>query len=52
MTEEEFIQKIMDNTDFTKEEINYLVKEKKEELKGLISSEGALFLIMKELGID
>ena len=35
-----------------KKDIEDLVKKKKEELKGLISEEGALFVIAKDLGVD
>jgi len=49
---EVYINKIIDETGLTKVEIQSLVDEKHEELKGLISDEGALFIISKELGID
>jgi len=47
-----YIKKIIEETGLTKKEIEELVKEKKQELKGLISDEGALFIIAKELGVD
>jgi len=50
--EKGFIGKIIEETGLSKKEILELVEEKKVELKGLISQEGALFLIGKELGID
>jgi len=50
--EEAYITKIMDETGLTRSEIQKLVDEKKDELKGLISTEGALYIIARELGID
>ncbi|MHA1150000.1 MAG: DUF2240 family protein [Promethearchaeota archaeon] len=47
-----YIQKIIKETGLTPKEIQDLVEEKKEELKGLISEEGALFVVAKELGVD
>jgi len=47
-----YIKKIIEETGLNKKEIEDLVNEKKEELKGLISDEGALFIIAKELGVD
>jgi len=47
-----YINKIIEETGLTKNEIQSLVEEKKDELKGLISDEGALFIIAKELGVD
>lgn len=52
MKNEEYINKIVEDTGLSKKDIENLVKEKKEELKGLISEEGALFVIAKELGVD
>lgn len=53
MTKEEaYINIIIEETGLTRTEIQKLVDEKKEYLKGLISTEGALFIITKELGID
>lgn len=47
-----YINKIIEDTGLTKKEIQQLVTNKKDELKGLISDEGALFIIAKELGVD
>jgi replication factor A1 len=47
-----YIKKIIEETGLTKKKIEDLVNEKKQELKGLISDEGALFIIAKELGVD
>ncbi|MFX0188794.1 MAG: DUF2240 family protein [Candidatus Hodarchaeota archaeon] len=52
MTNEAYINKIIEETGLTRKEIEDLVKEKKIDLKGLISDEGALFIIAKELGVD
>lgn len=46
-----YIKKIIEDTGLSKKEIYNLVEEKKKELKGLISDEGALFIIGKELGV-
>jgi len=52
MKTEIYINKIIEKTGLTREEISNLVEEKKKELKGLISEDGALFIIAKEFGID
>ncbi|TES98486.1 MAG: DUF2240 family protein [Promethearchaeota archaeon] len=52
MKTEAYINKIIEDTGLSKTEIQSLVEEKKEELKGLISDEGALFVIAKELGVE
>lgn len=49
---ESYITKIIEETGLNRKEIQDLVTEKKEELRGLISEEGALFIIAKELGVD
>jgi replication factor A1 len=49
---EVYINKIIEETGLTRKEIQNLVEDKKNELKGLISDEGALFIISKELGVD
>ncbi|MEJ2294780.1 MAG: DUF2240 family protein, partial [Candidatus Lokiarchaeota archaeon] len=49
---EAYVSKIIEETGLNRKEIQDLVNEKKEELKGLISEEGALFIIAKELGVD
>ncbi len=43
---------IVNETGLTIMEINERVEQKKVELKGLVSDEGALFIIAKELGLD
>lgn len=52
MKTEVYINKIIEDTGLTRKEIQGLVEDKKNELKGLISEEGALFIIAKELGVD
>ena len=52
MKTEIYINKIIENTGLTRKEIQDMVGEKKNELKGLISEEGALFIIARELGVD
>ncbi len=52
MKTEAYINKIIEDTGLSRSDIQNLVEEKKEELKGLISDEGALFVIAKELGVD
>ena len=47
-----YINKIIEGTGLTRKEIQDIVEDKKNELKGLISDEGALFIIAKELGVD
>ncbi|MFX1411255.1 MAG: hypothetical protein ACFFA6_12975 [Promethearchaeota archaeon] len=52
MKTEAYINKIIENTGLPRNEIQQLVEEKKTELKGLISDEGALFIVAEELGVD
>ncbi len=52
MKTEIYVNKIIEDTGLTRKEIQSLVEDKKNELKGLISDEGALFIIAKELGVD
>ncbi|MFO8019488.1 MAG: DUF2240 family protein [Promethearchaeia archaeon] len=52
MKADSYIKKIIEATGLSKREIQNKVKEKKDELKGLISEEGALFIIAKEYGVD
>ncbi|MFX1280352.1 MAG: DUF2240 family protein [Promethearchaeota archaeon] len=52
MKAEAYINKIIEGTGLTRKEIQNMVEEKKKELKGLISEEGALFVIARELGVD
>ena len=52
MKTDAYITKIIQDTGLTRSEIHNKVEEKKNELKGLISDEGALFLIAKEFGVD
>jgi replication factor A1 len=52
MKAEAYINKIIEATGLTRLEIQEMVEDKKKELKGLISEEGALFVIARELGVD
>jgi len=52
MKAEAYINKIIESTGLTRKEIQDMVEDKKKELKGLISEEGALFVIARELGVD
>ncbi len=47
----EYLVKIIEETGLTIKEIQELVNDKKKELQGIVSDEGALFLIAKELGV-
>ncbi|TFF98638.1 MAG: DUF2240 family protein [Promethearchaeota archaeon] len=47
-----YIKKIIEETGLSKKEIQERVNKKKDELKGLISDKGALFVIAKELGVE
>lgn len=48
----EYIQKILANTKLDKTKISKLVEKKRAELKGLISEDGALYIVAKELGVN
>lgn len=52
MDKKKYILKIIEGTGMSREDIQEKVSEKREELHGLISEEGALFVISKELGIE
>ncbi len=52
MKTESYFNKIIAESGLPRNEIDMMLEEKKKELKGLISEEGALFVIGKELGID
>ena len=52
MKAEAYINKIIEGTGLARKEIQEMVEDKKKELKGLISEEGALFVIARELGVD
>ncbi|GAG01630.1 unnamed protein product, partial [marine sediment metagenome] len=48
----EYVQKILASTKLGETEIKKLVEKKRAELKGLISEEGALYIVAKELGVN
>lgn len=50
-TKDKYIKLITAKTGLTKKEIEQKIKDKRDDLKGLISEEGALFVIAKELGV-
>ncbi|MHA1671535.1 MAG: hypothetical protein ACTSV5_13315 [Promethearchaeota archaeon] len=52
MSTESYINKIMDETGLSRKDIQDLINEKKTELKGLITDDGALLLIAKELKVE
>lgn len=52
MDVEKSITQIIEQTGLSQEDIQQKVSEKIEELSGLISEEGALFVISKELGVE
>ena len=52
LTKKETIEKIISETELTEKDIMASVKDKKQELKGLISDEGALFIVAKEFGVE
>ena len=52
MSTESYINKIMDETGLSRKDIQDLIDEKKTELKGLITDDGALLLIAKELKVE
>lgn len=51
MKSEVYMKKIIEHTGLTQKEVQKFANEKVEELKGLISLDGALFIIAKELGV-
>ena len=46
------LQKIIEKTDLTNEEVQKRILEKQQELSNLVSKEGAAYIVAKELGID
>lgn len=52
MKAETYIKKIIEETGLSKKEIQDLIRAKKKEIEGLISDEGALFVIAKELTVE
>ncbi|RLJ08111.1 MAG: hypothetical protein DRP13_02840 [Candidatus Aenigmatarchaeota archaeon] len=49
---EEIIEKICKHAGYTEEKVNKLIEEKEEELSGLVSKEGAAYIVARELGIS
>ncbi len=52
LTLTDIIKKISQETNKTEEEVNKLIKEKQDELSGLVSKEGAAYIVGKELGVQ
>ena len=52
MKTDAYLTKIVHDTGLTRNEIQKLVEDKKGEFEGLISDEGALFLVAKAFGVD
>lgn len=52
MVVEDIIQKIIAQTGLSNDEVQKRILEKQQELSGLISQEGATYIIAKELGLD
>jgi len=46
------IQKVIDGSDNDEQTIKKLIKEKQEELSGLVSEEGAAYIVARELGVN
>ncbi|MCS7105721.1 MAG: DUF2240 family protein [Candidatus Aenigmarchaeota archaeon] len=49
---EKILEEIVKKSNFSKEEIEKMISSKQEELSGLISKEGAAYLVARELGIE
>jgi ssDNA-binding replication factor A large subunit len=49
---EMIIEKICENSKLTKEAVSKLIEEKQEELSGLVSGEGAAYIVAREHGIN
>ncbi len=52
MAFEEVLDKIVEDTELSKDEINEEVEDKMDEFEGLVSKEGAIHLVAKEHGIE
>ncbi len=49
---EEIVKKIREHSEASEEEIRKLIAEKQEELSGLVSEEGAAYIVARELGVN
>lgn len=49
---EEIVKKILDETEIKEDELNKMIEEKEDELSGLVSKEGAAYIVGRELGVD
>ena len=52
MNEKEYIEKIIEQTTLTKEEIKNLIKEKKKEYRGFLTTQAAYSYVCEDLGIN
>lgn len=52
MKEEEAVEKILEKAEISREKLDKLVMKKVDEFSGLVSREGAVFLVGKELGVE
>ena len=52
MSFEDILEKIVDETDASEEDIEEEVEEKMDEFEGLVSEEGAIHLVAKEYGVQ
>jgi ssDNA-binding replication factor A large subunit len=52
MDSNELVQKIIEKTGLSQEEVQKKILEKQRELSNLISKDGAAYIIAKELGLD
>ena len=48
---EELINEIVNKSDYTREEIEKMIEEKQDELSGLVSPEGAAYIVAREIGV-
>jgi len=49
---DEIIKEITEKSDKNEEEVKKLIEEKQDELSGLVSPEGAAYIVAKELGVN
>ncbi len=48
----DIIQKVIDSSGKSEEDIRKLIEDKKDELSGLVSNEGAAYIVARELGVN
>ena len=52
LTKEQIIQKIMDSTSLSLDQVNVKIKQKLDQLSGLVSPDGAAHIVANELGVQ